>query len=100
MAARVFSVSTSDSPFDRLVPEALMETASAPRSLRSDLETGPGSSGSFEKEGDDEFAVQRVQSLERLLQRLKEFGAFEDLLDLAALERFDPKEALWHGAIA
>ena len=100
MAASVFSVSTSDSPFDRLVPEALMDTASAPSRFEAISKLVRVRVEALKKEGDDEFAVQRVQSFERLLQRLKEFGAFEDLLDLAALERFDPKEALWHGAIA
>ena len=33
MAASVFSVSTSDSPFDTLEPDAVIETASAPRRL-------------------------------------------------------------------
>ena len=33
MAASVFSVSTSDSPFETLEPEAAMEMASAPRRL-------------------------------------------------------------------
>jgi len=33
MGARVFSVSTSDSPLETLDPEAVMETASPPRRL-------------------------------------------------------------------
>ncbi len=45
MAASVFSVSTSDSPFDTLEACAVIETASAPRPFRGDFKAGAGASG-------------------------------------------------------
>ena len=94
MAASVFSVSTSDSPFETLEPEAVMETGVGAQALGGDLEAGAGARRGFEKQVDDHLPAQRIQALERLiLQWLKIFSAGQNRFDFSPLQLFDAEQS-------
>ena len=94
MAASVFSVSTSDSPFETLEAGGGDRNRIRAQAFGGDFETGARARGGFEKQIDDHPAAQHIERLERLAwRRLKILGARQDGFDLRAVERFDIQQS-------
>ena len=94
MAARVFSVSTRDSPFETLEACAVMEMASAPRQFGGDLKAGAGARGRLEEQVHHHAPAQQIQFAETtLVAGLEVARTVQDGLDLLARQTLDAQQA-------
>ena len=96
IAARVFNVSTSDSPFDTLDACAVIDTESAPRH-HDDLKTGPRARRCFEKQihHHPSRVINRTCGIPDLF-RLKIARLIQNCLNLLARQAFNAQQAGAH----
>ena len=97
IAASVFSVSTSDSPLDTLEPDAVIETASAPRRLAAISKLVRVRVEASKKRLTIILPRSVSSFFKRLaLHRLKILGARQNGFDLGAVQLFDPEQSGGH----
>ena len=100
IAESVLSVSTRDSPFDKLEPSPEIEIVSAPRRLAANSKLGAGARRGLEEQVDDRLAAQRIELLGRLVRpALVLPPAVKQPLDLVAAQALDPQQAALHGVL-
>ena len=98
IAASVFSVSTSDSPFETLEPDAVIETASAPSRLAAISKLVRVRVDASK----NRLTIILPRSVSKLLegwlwQRLKILGARQNGFDLGAVQLLDAEQSARHG---
>ena len=94
MATRVFSVSTSDSPFDTLEPCAEIDTVSAPRRLAAISKLTRVRVDASKNRFTTDAPAQCIETLERFVfERLEKLGAVEDRLDLGPSKLLNAEKA-------